>query len=113
MKKTSRIDSSSKSDYPKTSRYKTYAPTEKKDDSLSLVKAIEETVLTSLTDEKADNDYKFEPNNFISTKTSVVIDEQNKINTEKFLEIFKMNTNEFKYAERHSIGKKFVSQKLI
>ena len=112
MKKTSRINSSTTSLISKSTKVKPYAATEKKEDSISIVKTIEET-MNETSGGKNEGEYKYEPSNFISTKTSVVIDEQNKINTEKFLEIFKMGSTAFKYAERHSIGKKFVSQKLV
>ncbi len=111
MKNTASIKSENISS-PKF-KIKSYAPTEKRDETVSLIKSIEETLNDSQYDKSKDSDNKFDPHNFISTKTSVIIDEHNKMNTQKYLEIYSMTNKEFKYTERHSIGKKFVAGPLM
>ena len=83
-----------------------YSPT---DSSINPPITIDKTTIQEK--EKTENEYDI--NNNILTKTSVLIDEKNIINTELFLKTTETSKNNFRYSERHSIGKKFISNKLI
>ena len=93
----------------KSGAHKAYSPTEKKSEYLTATRVVDE-ILESADKPKDEERHQ---DNAIATKTSVVIDEKNELNTDLYLRLMNSSKQVFKHTERHSIGKKFVSDKLI
>jgi len=110
MSATGNVGRVSRAGVSKSAQHKPYSPTEKKNEYLSVVRAADE-----ISEHSGDKlkDEEQQPDNAIATKTTVIIDEKNQLNTDSYLQLMNSSKQVFKYSERHSIGKKFVSDKLI
>ncbi|MBP7653200.1 hypothetical protein KA977_07240 [Candidatus Dependentiae bacterium] len=98
----------------KTAKSKPYAPTEKKTDQITVSAGIINEIIENInSDIKKENDQKLNTFDNINTETSHIIDHKNKMNTESYISMINNFKDSFKYVERHSIGKKFVSEKII
>ncbi|HPG29426.1 MAG TPA: hypothetical protein PKY81_02685 [bacterium] len=94
---------------------KSYAPTEKKTEQSSVSAGFINEILDGIradfiSENEASDNYS---EKLLHSKPANIIDPKNKMNTESFISIINQSRKDFKYVDRHSIGKKFVSDRLI